>query len=290
MGPRQFIADQLLAKADVIRAMHKRVQLCQDPQTEFASLTRKSWCQSCQPQSASARHTILQEKRAAEIYDEVGQRSLERGSSRRTAWCKPHPAQPARNWIQESARHCGNGTPGGTRSSQTAHSGEDTGRSEQPLEARLDGVIESSHLHLLRNPRCRRPSRGQAVCSEGGPGSREAWQQTIGGKTGPSVTNEHPSPASQDEDSDDLDFSSAPRKSRLSAPQLQTQLLRLSDRTRLRRLKNTLVSKGAWQQVVRIKDLCHTHVSHKWLYHLEACAGSVPDAARQHHQRAETTL
>ena len=38
MGPRQFIADQLLAKADVIRAMHERVQLCQDPQTEFALL------------------------------------------------------------------------------------------------------------------------------------------------------------------------------------------------------------------------------------------------------------
>ena len=38
VGPRQFIADQLLAKADVIRAMHERVQLCQDPQTEFALL------------------------------------------------------------------------------------------------------------------------------------------------------------------------------------------------------------------------------------------------------------
>ena len=37
-GPRQFIADQLLAKADVIRATHERVQLCQDPQTVFAPL------------------------------------------------------------------------------------------------------------------------------------------------------------------------------------------------------------------------------------------------------------
>ena len=24
-----------------------------------------------------------------------------------------------------------------------------------------------------------------------------------------------------------------------------------------------------------IEDSCHTHVSHKWLYHLDACAGSV---------------
>ena len=36
-------------------------------------------------------------------------------------------------------------------------------------------------------------------------------------------------------------------------------------------------------------DLCHTRVSHKWLYHLDACAGKCSDAARQHHQRAEQT-
>ena len=80
----------------------------------------------------------------------------------------------------------------------------------------------------------------------------EAWQQNNRvGYNGPSVTTptvselEHPSSASQDEESDDLDFSSAPRKSRRSAPQLQAQLSRLPDRTRLRRLKNTLFSKGA---------------------------------------------
>ena len=37
-----------------------------------------------------------------------------------------------------------------------------------------------------------------------------------------------------------------------------------------------LFSKGAWQQqVTRIEDQCHTHVSHKWLRCLDACAGSV---------------
>ena len=38
VGYRQFITDQLLGKADVIRAMHERVQLCQDPQTQSALL------------------------------------------------------------------------------------------------------------------------------------------------------------------------------------------------------------------------------------------------------------
>ena len=77
-------------------------------------------------------------------------------------------------------------------------------------------------------------------------------------------------------DDDNSEFTSAPaRKSRLGAPQLQAQLSRLSDRTRLRRLQNTLYSEGAWQQVTRIEDLRHTHVSRKWLYHVDACAGSV---------------
>ena len=31
VGPRPNIADSVFAQADVIRAMHERVQLCQDP-------------------------------------------------------------------------------------------------------------------------------------------------------------------------------------------------------------------------------------------------------------------
>ena len=38
VGPLQYITDQLLDKADVIQAVHERVQLCRDPQTEFALL------------------------------------------------------------------------------------------------------------------------------------------------------------------------------------------------------------------------------------------------------------
>ena len=89
-------------------------------------------------------------------------------------------------------------------------------------------------------------------------------------QTRPSL--EHPGSASHDEDSEDMDFS-APRKSRPSAPQLRAQLSLLTDWTRLRRLKSTFLSRRAWQQVTRIQDLCHTHVSHKC--HLDACAASV---------------
>ena len=38
VSSQQFITDQPLSEADVIRAMHELVQLCQDTQTEFALL------------------------------------------------------------------------------------------------------------------------------------------------------------------------------------------------------------------------------------------------------------
>ena len=38
MGPCQYVADQLLTEADVIRTMHEPLQLFQDPHTEFALL------------------------------------------------------------------------------------------------------------------------------------------------------------------------------------------------------------------------------------------------------------
>ena len=57
------------------------------------------------------------------------------------------------------------------------------------------------------------------------------------------------------------------RGDRLSAPQPQAKLPWLTDRTRLLRSKGTLQAKDAWQQVVRNKDLCDMHVTHKWLFH-----------------------
>ena len=55
VGSRQFVTDQLLSKADVIRAMHERVQLCQDPQTESRLPSGESGSQPYQPHSAGSR-------------------------------------------------------------------------------------------------------------------------------------------------------------------------------------------------------------------------------------------
>ena len=58
--------------------MHERVQLCQDPQTEFALLRENLGVSRINHILRVHGNTILQEKRAAEIHHEVGQRCLER--------------------------------------------------------------------------------------------------------------------------------------------------------------------------------------------------------------------
>ena len=105
----------------------------------------------------------------------------------------------------------------------------------------------------------------------------ESWQQTVQGHNGPTgnptIPDIEQSGSTSQHDDDDFEPAFAPpRRGRLNAPQLQEQLFGLSDRTRLRRWKGTLVTKGAWQQATRIEDLCHTHFSRKWLHQ---CAGNV---------------
>ena len=121
---RQFIADQLLAKADVIRAMHERVQLCQDPQTEFALPPRKPRSQPHQSHPASTRpHDPT---RNSELQKSTTR--LDNGPRKTLPWLhkRQHDAghtqcRPVRNRIQKSARHRSSGAPGSTQSSQAAH-------------------------------------------------------------------------------------------------------------------------------------------------------------------------
>ena len=53
--------------------MHERVRLCQDPQREFAFLRESLGVSRIDHILGVHGHTILQEQRAAEINDEVGQ-------------------------------------------------------------------------------------------------------------------------------------------------------------------------------------------------------------------------
>ena len=78
VGSQQFVPDQFLSKADVIRTMHERLQLCQDPQTVFALLRESLGVSRVNHMLRVHGHTILEEQSADGAYDEIGQRSLER--------------------------------------------------------------------------------------------------------------------------------------------------------------------------------------------------------------------
>ena len=286
VGPRQYIAKKLLGKADVIRLVHERVQLCQDPQTEFA-LLRESMGEA----TTSCGYTATQSFRNSGL-----QRSMTRLG---TALPGSHGGQydasnaqrrPVQNWVQKSARHRGSGTSGCSHRSQNTHPGYDPRRGADPGDASL--CIEtatSTYLSAL-------VSDEQATAKlyvQKAAQADVAWQQTIGRLQGRRVANptiaslEHLGSAFKDEGSDDMDFS-AHQKTRLGAPQLQAQLSRLTDRTRLRRLKNTLLSQGAWQQVTESKT-CATRRSPTWLYTLGRVRGKCLDAARLHYPYAKKT-
>ena len=277
VGPGQHIADQFLAKADVIRALHERVQLCQDRRQNLlsnkkvlASAASITFCECTATRSCRSNEPL------------VGQRSS-RGSSqvsRKTAWYRPQSAQASpesgireretsrlpRTWEPSEQRNRASKQCSRVQSWLAFFRSnpwrlawpQPSKQPPPPISAPLMTKTEPRQSCMFRRRLRHRKMRGS---------------EQLDGCRGPSHL-EHPSSASQDEDSEDMDFS-APRKSRLSAPQLQAQFSLLTDRTRRRRLRSTLLSKGAWQQITRNEDLCHTNVSHEWLYHLDACAGSV---------------
>ena len=183
-------------------------------------------------------HTILQEKRAVGIYDEVGQRSLER--------LFPGFTEDSLVRATLSAGHFGIGYTRARDIAAPAQLGalmaarpriqaviQDAVTAglllKRPLEARLDVVIEtatSTYLETLDDE-----DRVQKAAQA----ADEAWQQTIDAYTGPSVTN--------------------PTVSELEHPSFP-----------LLKMKTVMICifLRAFGQVARIEDLCHTHVPHKW--------------------------
>ena len=127
VGPRQYIADQLFGKVDVIRAMHERDQLCEDPQTEFSILRESMGVNRINHILRVHGHTILQEQRAAQIYDEVGQRSLERlfPGLMEDSMTQATLSAGVRNRIQKSARHRGSCTLESPHCRQAPHPSND---------------------------------------------------------------------------------------------------------------------------------------------------------------------
>ena len=133
---------------------------------------------------------------------------------------------------------------------------------EQILEVRVSEVIETATSTYLSALEHDEQSTAKLYVQKAAQAADEAWQQnwrTAGArrhKPGPSHLSNTQAPP--------LEMKTATTWTRSA---LQAQLSRLTGHVS-DRLKDTLLSMGAWEQVTRVEDLHHAQVSH-------ACAGSV---------------
>ena len=181
---------------------------------------------------------------------------------------------------QESARHGGSGTPGALIAAKRRIEAmiQDAVWAgllpEHFLETRLTAVIEAATTTYLSALDGDEQATAKLYVQKAAQAADEAWQQTIERLQGPGVTDPIPqTPRLCLSGMKTATTWTSQRPGR--ADSVRPSFSRLTDRTLFRRLKNTLFSEGAWQQVTGIEDLCHTQGSHKWLCHLDACAGSV---------------
>ena len=225
VGPRQYITHQLLGKADVIRARHERVHLCQDPQTEFAlrESLGVSPCESTATQSF--RNSRLQKSTTR-----LGSGLLKCSQvSRRTLWRESHSVLACPESGTKRARdiaapaHLGALIAAKPRIQAMIRDGVWAGLlPEHLLETRFAALIGKPTSTYLSAHDDEDQATATLYIQKTAQASDEAWQHTIAGLQGPGVANptiaslEHPGSASLDEDNDEMDLS-APWKSRLSA-------------------------------------------------------------------------
>ena len=262
--PRQYLVDQLLAKADVIRATHERVQLCQRPQTEVALLRESLGVSGINHILREHGHTIFQEREAAKIFDKIEKRSLERFF--------PGFTVDSSKEATLSTSQSGSGDKRTRDVARPAHLGALAAAKTPNLDMIRDATKPNSCWSSLCWRGWTLPPSWTLLMNQRDPlpGStceKQPKQQTNRGiqrHSSPTVTNpavpDIEQGGSSSQDGDD------------SEPTLEKSSRCTTGR--LRRFKHTLHTKSAWQQGPRTEDLCHTHVSHKWLYHPDACAGS----------------
>ena len=201
--------------------MHERVQLCQDPQTEFALLLESLGVSRVNHILRVHGHKILEEQRAAAVYDEMGQRSLER--------LFPGLTEDSTTQATPSAGQSGSGFKRARDIAAPAHLG-----ALIAAKPRIQGMIRDAVQADPRNASLSEViETATSTCLSALDNDEEATAKLYVQKAAQAANY-----LQEEEDSDDMDFS-APRKSRPSAPQLQAQLSRLTDRARLGRLKDT---------------------------------------------------
>jgi len=283
VGPPEAVAEQLDEKAKVVKAMHERIQICQDPLIEFILLRESLGVGRVNHILRVHGYELAERGGAAAVYDGVGRASMER--------LFPGLTDEGFEQATLSAKESGLGWRQALDVARPAHLGalvaaypRIKGMIKTCTEAGLlpTGNLENRLAELLRAAETAYFSvldetekiKAEDFLFRAKAAAELAWQSITSGANGPEPAAPRVSAIGNNDDEDVL----APRRrlgGRINSAHLQRELSILSDATKLRRLISKLERQGAWKQKERINELRHKDVSHSWLYHLDAREGSV---------------
>lgn len=292
-GTAEAVDAQLERKVQVVTAMHERVAVCNDVQTEHV-LCRQSLGVGRVNHILRVHGHELLERGSLTGFDDATRTVMDRlfpglgpesheqaslgaalgglGWRRATDTALPANlgalimATPKVRTMAAAASHAGLLAPGQVEARIAAR----IARAEAAYLASLDELERVKAEEFLTKARDAAEHQWQQILSGNGSAGPEA-PRAHAEYAGPDELAPSTIPDAQDGGSADPETSSR----RLTAPHLQKELSKLRDCTRLRALDGSLRSQCNWAQADRLRELRHKDTSHKWLWHLNSSDGAV---------------
>ncbi len=292
-GSAEAVEEQLQQKVSVVKAIHERIAVCSDVQTEHV-LSRQSLGVSRVNHILRVHGHLLHERDSLKGFDEATRCAMDRlfaglsdesheqatlgASLGGLGWRRASDTALAANLgalvtaapkiknMAAAAVHAGLLAPGRVE----AKLEDKTARAEAAFLASLDELERVKAEDFLSRAKAAAAAQWEQVLQGQGSvaGSAPRADATF------SNPDEHAAaPHNTTDDGGRADPDSSAR--RLSAPLVQKELSKLRDCTRLRALEQLLASQENWPQLDRLKELRRPEVCHKWLWHLDSSRGAV---------------
>jgi hypothetical protein len=288
-GEAEAIGQQVIQKAQVVRAMYHRAEVCQDAQTEHV-LGRLSL--------GVCRLNHLLRVHGHDLHRDTS--SLQRfDDAAFSAMARLFPGI-TKEGQEQAALAVGRGGLGWRKATDTALAANLAALiaatpkvHDMAKQAARAGLIPLGTLEAAFGDRTQRvkrafldsldeAERGRAekFILAAARAAEEQWLAVNAGQgwTGTRAPRADATFAGTDElASDPVDeaMDATPESRTVGPGNLQRELCRLLDCTRLRALERTLTVQNQWQQLARLRELRHPEVSHSWLWHLDHTTGAV---------------
>ena len=289
IGPDLVVATQVDQKAQVVRAVHQRAEVCSDAQTEHV-ISRQSLgvCRVNHILRVHG-HDLLGVGDSLQQFDSAAALAMDRlfpGTTaeglRQAALAAPKGGLGWR-WAADVARPANLAAVLAAGPLIRAMARDASFAGLIPHGLIEDGLEEATRVMAVAfceglHEKERARAEGFLIRAEHA--ARRQWAAIQKGHgwlatASPDVDvsydadNELAAAAPSDQDGD------PPESQALTSARLQKALCALADCTRLRQLEHTLEQQGQWSQLARLRELRHPQVSHQWLWHLDPAKGAV---------------